>query len=278
MERFIQHEILFIRHFKTNKWPYPVHNHNYFELVFIHSGSGYHDLNGDRQPYAGKCLFLLAPSDYHIFEIQEETDFSVLKFNNGYLDGASSTSKNEWNKLIDHLLAISAVQDSCLVKSTTELDKIDQLMKLIVEEWKESLNATNEVIFCLIRSVFAIIKKNALNTQLIGSSLNGSLFLSMMDFIHINIHYPERLSLKALSDQFNFSSGHLNSLFRDQMGIPIKKYIGEYKFKLIENRLKFSDLMIKEISVEFGFSDLSHFNKFLKKHSGLNPKAVKGKA
>lgn len=147
MERFIQHEPLFIRHFTTEVWPYPVHNHNHFELMYIHSGSGYHELNGEVNPYNGRCMFLLAPADYHILNIQEKTEFSVLKFSNVYLDGATDESvKNEWNKLIDHLLVISNAYDSCLVKSADELDKIDHIIRMVVREWEDS-NTSNEVIF-----------------------------------------------------------------------------------------------------------------------------------
>ncbi|MBB5623651.1 AraC-like DNA-binding protein [Pedobacter cryoconitis] len=278
MERFIQHEPLFIRHFTTSIWPYPVHNHNHFELMFIHRGSGYHELNGAMSPYRGKCMFLLAPADYHTLIIQEETQFSVLKFSNVYLDGAASESaKNEWNKLIDHLLVVSNAYDSCLVKSAGELDKIDHIMRMIVREWQER-NTSNEVIFYLIRSVFALIKRNAFHQTIPGHLPDGNLFIGIMNHIHIHIHHPESLSLSTLSKQFNLSPNHLSTLFKRQMGISVKKYISDYKFKLIENRLKFGNSMIKEISNEFGFTDLSHFNKFLKNQGGINPKDIRKKS
>ena len=276
MERFIQHDPLFIRHFKTLHWPFPMHNHNHFELMFLHSGAGFHELNGERKPYLAPCLFFLAPADYHIFNIQEETEFSVLKFSNSYLAGGNNTSVNQdWNRLLDQLLAISAVQGASLVKPSSDLDKIEQLMRLIVLEWQESFNAANEVVLSLIRAVFALIKKNVFSQHLPEQLQPGNLFLSIMDYVHRHIHQPEQLRLEALSTHFNFSANHLSALFKKQMGVSIKSYIDDYKFKLIENRLKFSDLMIKEISLEFGFSDLSHFNKFLKTHGNSGPKNIR---
>ncbi|MGY0036780.1 helix-turn-helix domain-containing protein [Pedobacter sp. NJ-S-72] len=99
----------------------------------------------------------------------------------------------------------------------------------------------------------------------------------MMNYIHVNIQDPESLRLNSLSKRFNLSANHLSSSFKRQMGISIKKYIGDYKFKLIENRLKFSGSMMKEISNEFGFTDLSHFNKFFKNQGGINPKDTRRK-
>ena len=271
MKRFIQHEALFIRHFSTLKWPFPLHNHDHFELVFIHSGKGKHYHNQIEQSYQGKSLFLLAPEDAHIFDIQEETTFSVLKFNNIYLeDFSNEKTTKDWARLIDQLLAISATYDSRLVKSEDDLEKIDQLMLLIVREWQSSLSAANEVIFHLIRAVFSILKKNAINDMIPEQSSNGHLLISIVQFIHSHIQQPELLKMSTLSTQFNFSANYLSRLFKRQMNSSIKQYIDDYKFKVIESLLNSGNSTKKEISYTFGFSDLSHFNKFLKKYSPRN--------
>lgn len=279
MERFIQHDPLFIRHFTTEVWPFPVHNHNHFELVFIHSGSGLHQLNGKEIQYHGPCLFLLAPADYHLFVIEQETEFSVLKFNNRYLDGmASNVLLYEWNKLIDQLVVVGNAFGTELVQSPEELDRIHHLMRMIVREWEGSAGSSNEVLLYLIRSVFAIIKRNAFQIVSPDQMVTENRLVTIMNYIHTVIRTPELLSLKALSVHFNTTPNQLSSLFKRQMGISIKQYTDDYKFKLIENRLKFSDVLLKEISNDFGFTDLSHFNKFLKNHTGKNPKVLRKEA
>ncbi len=50
----------------------------------------------------------------------------------------------------------------------------------------------------------------------------------------------------------------------------IQHFIANYKIRLIEHRLKFSDRRINEIAFEFGFADESHLNKFFKKHKSLS--------
>lgn len=271
MKRFIQHEALFIRHFSTLKWPFPLHNHDHFELVFIHSGKGSHYHNQIEQPYQSRSLFLLAPEDAHIFDIQEETTFSVLKFNNIYLEGFSNEkTTQDWARLIDQLLAISATYNSRLVKSEDDLEKIDQLMLLIVREWQSSLSAANEVIFHLIRAVFSILKKNAINDMIPEQSPKGHLLISVVQFIHSHIQKPETLKMSTLSAHFHFSPNYLSNLFKRQMNVSIKQYIDDYKFKVIESLLNSGNATKKEVSYKFGFSDLSHFNKFLKKYSALN--------
>lgn len=273
MERFIQHEALFIRHFKTEKWPFPLHDHNHFELVFIHSGAGEHTRNGLTKSYQGPCLILLAPADYHIFDVQEETEFSVLKFNNVYLDGDSvSKVADDWNKIIDYLVALNTVHDLSLVTSLGDLEKISQLMYLITKEWQDTQNSGNQVIFYLVRAVFALIWKNAIHNKAPDNAATENTLIAVAEYIHSNIRTPDLMRIANISNVFHFSPNYLNTLFKQEMGDPIKQYIDGHKSKLIENRLKYSQQPIKSISNEFGFNDLSHFNKFIRKHLGVNPK------
>ncbi|WP_316821564.1 AraC family transcriptional regulator [Pedobacter gandavensis] len=276
MKRFIQHEALFVRHFETEKWPFPLHNHDHYELVFIHSGKGIHSHNQVDQAYSGRTLFLLAPQDAHIFEIEALTEFSVLKFNNLYLEGLSNEKNSTtWKKLLDHLLAIAATYDTCLVKSEADLIKIEQLMQLIVQEWEANCGTGNDVMFHLIRAVFSILKRNAIGNIIPSPSSNGDLVISIIEFIHAHIQEPEALKLNVLALHFNFSPNYLSSLFKRQVKVSIKQYIDDYKYKLIETQLNSGGKIKKEISNDFGFNDLSHFLKFLKKYADAGEAILK---
>jgi len=273
LKRFIQFEPLFVRHFEAEYWPYSVHNHNYFELLFIHSGKGIHELNGERMAYAGKCLYFLSPDDSHLFQIEERTEFSAVNFINGYLDSADETVENRgWNRMIDHLIVIKNSRHSRLADDADELAKIEMLVRLIVQEWQENAEHTNTVILSALRTVFAIIRRDTFGSFAAENLLSKNRFMDLMNHIHNHIHQPEINRVQHLANHFAVSASHLSQTFKAETGVSIKKYIDDYKFKLIENRLKYSTSLIKEISAEFGFNDLSHFNKFVKKQSGKNPK------
>ncbi|HMI62624.1 MAG TPA: AraC family ligand binding domain-containing protein, partial [Puia sp.] len=155
MIRFIQHDSLFIRHFTTNKWPFELHNHNHFELVFIHSGKGYHYLNDEKYDYTGPCVYMLTPADHHIFDITEESQFSVLKFTNVYLSGGQpSAGQPDWDAILNNLRNASRDHDG-LSKHANDLGNVSQLIYLIVREWKLRPLPNNEVILHLVRGVIS---------------------------------------------------------------------------------------------------------------------------
>ncbi|WP_430612799.1 helix-turn-helix domain-containing protein [Flavobacterium sp. JP2137] len=279
MKRFIQFTPLFIRHFQTCEWPFPMHNHNHLELMFIHRGRGLHCLNGIPTPYSGKCLFFLAPNDAHAFDIERETEFSVLKFSYEYLTVPDQkNSAHTWNLLIDELLV--AKQNLWpFALSNSALLKMELLFQMIVQEWKENDGKPTAVMLPLIQAVLLLLKSNCSLPSAGPFSAEAPLFLRVVRHIHQYIQQPEKLSIEYLTQHFNSSSSHLSRLFKAAMGLSIKRYIDTYKYQILAHRLQHSRELLKDISAAFGFTDLSHFNKFIKLQSrGLSPKELRRSA
>jgi YesN/AraC family two-component response regulator len=74
-----------------------------------------------------------------------------------------------------------------------------------------------------------------------------------------------------MADQFYLSQNYIGSYFKRNVGTTLSDYIGKYRYKLIKQRLRYSQDSINEIAMDFGFFDASHLYKFFKKHSGESP-------
>lgn len=55
----------------------------------------------------------------------------------------------------------------------------------------------------------------------------------------------------------------------------MQQYINNYRLKMIEHRLRRSDMRMGEIVQELGFTDESHLNKFFRKQKGMSPTAFR---
>lgn len=272
MRRYIQHEYLKVSHFTTKEWLHPVHNHNHFEIIFIHRGSGVHCLSGMHYPYSKHSVFLLAPCDTHHFQIEEETEFSFLKFTNVYLAAANNAHlANNWNNEIDRLLmhARSSVQP--LPAGGHELEKLEKLFQLIVQEWKETRSENNETIYFLMLSLFSLMKRLVRPQQVLGGSKHNDKIVSILNYIHEHIYNFTATEIEHLAERFSYSKNYLGIYFKEQTGVSVRDYVGRYRLQVIENRLRYSSFSLKEICSEFGFTDMSHFNKFFKKYHGQSP-------
>jgi AraC-like DNA-binding protein len=285
MRKYIQHEFLKVSHLVTGEWLHPVHNHNHFEIIFIHRGKGIHCLSGMRYLYSGKMMFLLAPCDFHHFDIQEETEFTFLKFTNVYLKRTggmvSSNGLNQevdkWNREMDEFLIHARSQGLPLLKREEDAERISKIMRLIVEEWKESHNEESEVIFLFIQAILSIVRRNIQPVPALINSKHHEKITAIVNYIHQHIHVVEHTQLEHLSSAFGYSKNYLGIFFKEQTGVPLRDYVNQYKLHLIENRLRYSSLSLKEISNELGFTDPSHLSKFFKAHQGINPSDYRSK-
>lgn len=83
------------------------------------------------------------------------------------------------------------------------------------------------------------------------------------------------LTLEALANKFSISKNYLGEYFKKQTGISLQDYILDYKLKLVETRLKYSNTRLKEIAFELSFNDESHLSKLFKKHKKMTPTQYK---
>lgn len=277
MRRYVQHEFLKVSHFTCAEWPHPLHNHNHFELIFIHQGSGFHCLSGMKYPYTAGAVFLLHPADYHSFEIGTPTTFTFIKFTSAYITQIGHLPpEHHWNRHMDELLVCSRRQQLPVLKSSADANKIDALLRLLVAEWQETANETSETIFFLLQSVMSIIRRN-MHEQTEAPVKQQEKITHILHYIHQHIYDAADIRQEHLATLFSFSGRHLGAFFKEQMQVSLRDYIQQYKLHIIENRLKYSSLSLKEISEELGFTDLSHFNKFFRSHHGINPSAFREK-
>ena len=75
----------------------------------------------------------------------------------------------------------------------------------------------------------------------------------------------------------HLSPKYLNNVVKEVMGVTAKYVIIEQLLIRSCRDLKFSNLSIKEISIQLGFSEPEHFSNFFKKNMGCSPLAYRQK-
>lgn len=267
MERESMHKSLEVIYRKVDECPCKDWQLTFFQLVYIISGSGKLNINGNRMPYAAGNLMLLTPNDFQSFDVAVTTEFLLIRFRSGHI------KEYQW-KSIDHiecLLYYATDLSGCILKCKS--DKV--LVKTIVDAllhgmdhvglYHEDLTRhfANALIVIAARNIAMIrpanLKANADNR-----------ILEIINYIQLNICSPQKLKAPAIAEELGLSDTYLGSYFKSQCGETIQHFISNYKIRLIEHRLKFSDRRINEIADEFGFADESHLNKFFKKHRNLS--------
>lgn len=85
----------------------------------------------------------------------------------------------------------------------------------------------------------------------------------------------ESLDAERLAKEVGLSQNHLIRLFRRDLQSTPSQYRDRLRIEHARSRLLQPDARVKEIAVELGFTYLSHFSKWFKRHTGTTPRGMR---
>lgn len=248
------------------------HKNTFFEMVFVLDGEGMQIINDHRLPYSRDKLFLIFPQDSHAFEITETSKFFFIRFHESYL----KTQGREWVQKLEFIFHNHNHSPSCILKTITDKPLIRALVEALIREHVNHQPQQQEVTTQLINTVITIAARNILLVPpAVPDKSKTNSAIQLLSYIHQYIYEPEQLKAEKIAQKFNISPTYISEYFKVQTGQSLQEYITAYKLKVIETRLRFTDMQINEIVHELGFSDASHLNRLFKKYKGVSPSEYK---
>lgn len=250
------------------------HQHTFFELVYIRSGTGWQYINKNKFQYHAGHMFLITPEDYHSFDIESTTEFFFLRFNDIYIKNNALINENI--KRLEYILQNANHRPGCILKNETDKSLVSPMVDAIIREYDNKDLYNRELVQQLVNTMIIVVARNIAKYLPEQVDLRAEeKAMDILRYIQSNIYYPEKLKAEVISDVFGISTAYLGRYFKKHASETMQQYITNYKTKLIEHRLQFSDKRINEIADEFSFTDESHLNKYFRKQKGSSPKVFR---
>ena len=246
------------------------HDHTFFELVYILTGTGIQWINNHKFPYHDGHLFMITPGDIHAFDIHTKTKFVYIKFNDIYIHSAVFGADNI--QRLEFILQHANHQPGCILRNITDKLLVKPMTEAIIREYTNKHLYSTEIITQLINTIIIVVARNVamfLPEKLDENSTEMS--LNILQYIQSNIYHPDKIKAKAISQHFGISPNYLGRYFKKQTNETMQQYILNYKMKMVESRLLHTDMRINEIVEELGFTDESHLNRLFRKYKGISP-------
>ncbi|MDJ1485348.1 AraC family transcriptional regulator [Cytophagaceae bacterium YF14B1] len=264
--------------FEVDDWENPPHKHNFFELLCIQAGSVLQKINEHSREYPKGQLFLLTPQDSHSLYVKGHSKFCFVRFNELFFHEQKNPAEQlllkEWLQKLEFIFHNHNQYGGPLVKDDNDSMMVCALMSNMLNEYtrkspyyQDNLRNTLLIILnIIVRNV-----ENEVSAEVINKP-SAVVFNKMVNYIHANIHNPDLLTREHLAEQFAISPTYIGEYFKKHTGESIHQHIIQYKLKLVQTRLEFSDLTVSEIAYELAFTDESHLSKLFKKYVGVSPR------
>lgn len=262
---------------EMDECPKSTHQHNFFELIYILDGTGTHSINNNHFSYNAGHMFLITPEDMHSFAVETTTKFVFIRFNHIYIRSQKGDGRDtEWIRRMEFILNNASHQPGCILCNTRDKGLVKVMIESAVDELANKQLYHHEIVAQVVNTLIAIVARNIalLLPEKVGDNIDKTV-QNIAGYIQENIYDPEKLRLETISSHFGLSDGYLGKYFKKHTGESLQQYIMNYKLRLVEIRLQFSDMRINEIVSELGFTDESHLNRLFKKHRGVNPTAFR---
>lgn len=248
-------------------------------IVYIQKGKGMSRYEDHKVPFKKGKLFIIPFDTPYSFE-SKDGQILVIECPQSFITQIRTEADrietcDNINKLtyITHNYHTKA---GCVFQSEEDAVFAEQLLLSIQREHN---NHTQD--YLIIRQCISIllnlVARNLIlhDYEQVNENRKAQDIMKMITYIQQHIGHKEKLTLEALASEFSISKNYLGEYFKKQTGISLQDYILDYKLKLVETRLKYSNTRLKEIAFELGFNDESHLSKLFKKYKQMTPSQYK---
>lgn len=253
-----------MRHY--DRFPTAEHQHSFFELCYIASGSG-EFVSGRRRCNFGRgSVFFVRPYTNHTYRLDGMCDIIYVQLSDQYIVRALSAAEKE------SLEACPSPDMSALV-SPADARRLALVMECLGSECTAPSYGTQRIASCLIDSVLAICARSA--RQVAGEALrqadSESKMMAMLQFIRLHLDNPDMLRAASLGSRFNLAASYIGKFFKAHTGESLSRYVAQCRVRAVEELLAHTDLRVGEITLKTGFTDDSHLTHTFKRATGLTP-------
>lgn len=154
-----------------------------------------------------------------------------------------------------------------------ELKQYSTLLNLLSEAYtaRRGDNFYLPIIHSLLQTFLAIAASNYNAVQSTENKHTRSAELTSQFKNLLAVHSHTLRSPSAYASKLNVSLGHLNESIKKVTGATVSYWIQQEIFSEAKRLLYHSDIDVKQIAHELGYTDYSYFSRSFRKASGMSP-------
>jgi len=266
-----EYDILLERH--DRYFPVAPHTHNYLELMCVVHGSCWQNVGGHLSQVQGGDIILLPPGTYHSFT--SFSDDCVVYNLSLQLDDFEARFYNllRQETVISQFLfkTLYTNQHSAyLVFHSGDYLLRDNVLANIWEMQDISSDLTRPMLNVLAEALFLDLLRVCDGSIEVHTEQTDSIGIEQQIMAYIRLRF-RTVSLKELSEVFNYSERHISRIVHQSTGMTLGEYLQQFRLDHIAHLLASTDVSIAAAFDQAGVKNRSYFYKIFRNHFGLTP-------
>jgi AraC-like DNA-binding protein len=249
---------------------FPLHGHDFYELVIVASGNGWHVLNGE--PHLLSCgdVVYLETEDRHAFD----------EVNDLYLTNVIYRP-NDALLHPDRLRPYLQPQDDEVGErrywqiSDDARARLKPLLAALAEESARSDGASDLMAQSLFVQLIVMLWRDRFAADGQQLSARGRMTQVLKYLRH---HCTQTIDLDELAHRFGYSERNLRRVFREATATTPHDYLVKLRLARAMAALRESDANVTDVALASGFNDGNYFSYAFRKLVGMSPSRYRREA
>lgn len=250
-----------------------MHDHDYYELVYIEEGTGLHDLEGRMNLVMSGDLLIIAPGRAHRYIGQSD----MRLYNCMFVPSSIRASASDFTpqELISRLFpdesgfaqAHLELGERALLKE--RLLAIERALNDTAFGWKTAVEAE---VTLLLLDCARIFERYAPQ----GGELRQYVGYAASAMRYIDAHFSEDITVTDVAAHVGLSPDYLTRQFKQVTGVAPITYLRRYR---LARAMEYLDdgHSVTDTAVLVGFQSLAHFSREFKQELGVSPSQYRKK-
>ena len=259
-----------------------LHHHDFIEVAFVESGTGWHVLNGRPMLARPGDLFVINHGDVHYYMAEYESKLSIynLIFRPGFFDMALIGSQS-FADVVNHFLLRTFREDgfdhSLTCRFTgPEYERVLMLFCEMLSEYERHEPGFEELIRSwAIETLIYLFRKLRASEDMTPEKRNMRTYMFDAIFEYLRKNYAEPITLDRLAMMAFLSPKYFSRVFRDQTGVTLTEYVQGLRVRRACELLESGDHSLSDIAMRVGYADYKSFLKVFKRITGEAPSEYK---
>lgn len=252
-------------------YDFPVHNHDFPELVVILEGSAIHIIDNEEYPVKAGQVFIINEGTSHGYK-----QVKNLKYFNVIFSMDQLVLSNELKKLsgFQGLFVLEPFYrkehrfNSKLELSPLKLKRVESILDSVLEEFNSKRSGYKILVQNYMTSLAVLLSREY--TSAVND--NTEKLLKVAEAIaYMERNYSDNITLENLAALSFMSKRHFVRIFKQNYKITPIEYIIRLRLKRSCELLEDKSLSILQIALECGFKDANYFSRMFKSSYHISP-------
>ena len=265
--KFIEHQRIGIGHVENNFSMDRPHYHDTYEIMLIESGERNITIENVKKHLTAGDMIFIEPYIMHIAESEQEKSCRRYTMNIFAPIMSSILSDNDIKRLLGGTNTFVTHLDE------KELDTAIHILDRIYNYFNRKDKDAKKLIYCAIYEIIDFVYRIRPTDSMFTHHTENNAVLKALQYVHTN--YYEQINLDFVADYVNMSKSNFCLVFKKTIGETFADYLNHVRVSHVHRLLLETDLSLKEIAENTGFTTASYMTSVFKKFNNITPSKLR---